>query len=261
MLRLIKKYENASDISCVVVLVAFNTYDWIVSCVTSLRKHMPNIDVLVVNNNPSKKNKERLASFHGRTVYGTKIGLSDYCESENAWLEEHQNEFNLKIIESPYFMDHGRAIDFAVKNISGYDAFVHIEPDCEIYGTLWFKRLKDKIAQGYWMASGHFYPSKEPHPTPSIWRIDVFKYLGLSFVAFPRKVFTGQELLFYKIVDVHRMLKTHQYYWDTGFYAGYRCSRKYKASWVDASDFRHYYLGSANKKEWDVKQKYSVTIL
>lgn len=246
MLKLLKPYKRPNEISCVVVLVAFNTYDWIVPCLTDLRKFMPKIDVVVANNNPSRADKARLKSFSGRTVYGQTVKLTEYTEKENKWLQSAQKDLNIKVVDTPWFMDHGRAVDWMVKDLE-HDAFVHIEPDCEISGPVWFKNLRQGLCKS-WMASGYMYPSREIHPTPSIWRLDVWRYLNLSFVAFPRKVFTGQDALFYKIIDTHRLLRTHQNHWDTGIYASYRCSRKKKAQWVPTPDIVHHYRGSVDRK-------------
>jgi len=247
MLKLVRSYKKPQDISCVIVMVAFNTFDWISPCLEGLREHLPDVDVVVVDNNPCR-GTERSKTFVGHTVYGTSARWSMYCELETKWLHENKERLNLQVVQTPHFMQHGTAVDFATTHLQ-YDAFVHIEPDCDIIGSIWYDRLQERIAEGYWMASGFIYPSREAHPTPSIWRLDVWRYLELSFKPFSRTVFTGQERLFYKVVDVHRMLRTHQNWWDTGIYAAYRCSRRGRAYHVQADGFLHHFKGSAQNKK------------
>jgi len=248
MLKLVPSYKKRKDISCIAVLVSFNTYDWIVPCLKKFRKHFPDMDILVVDNNPCQGTK-RSKTFVGKTVYCTPFTWNKKREEEREWLHSVKDSMNLQIIQTPRCMDHGRAIDFAISTISGYDAFVHIEPDCSVNGKAWMRNLKQKIVDGNWTSSGCMKSSREMHPTPSIWRL----------VAFSRKVYTGQERLFYQMFDLYRMDSAAQGCWDTGIYASYRCARKGRSSYANTQDLHHAWCGSKrnnpSKSERSLLQK------
>ena len=244
---MIESYKDKKDISCIFVMVAFNTFDWIVPCIESFRRIFPDETLLVIDNNPCQ-GTDRSRSFRGRTVYNRKNDWSKYCKKETDWLHSVKKKYNFEVIQTPHFMEHGYVIDLAVEKIEDYDVLVHIEPDCDINGREWFDNLMTWIVNGHWMVTGHAYSSNEFHPTPSMWRLDVFRYLELSFKPFRRTVYTGQDKLFYKLVDTKKLRRQHQKWWDTGIYASYRCARKAKACAVPVPDFKHHMMGSVKRK-------------
>ena len=230
---------------CLLVMTVFHTYDWTRLLLPAIQQHLPGIPLLIVDNNPHRAdNKDKRASYCGRSVYGKPTRWNRYCEAESDLIHKEC----LSVLNTPWCMDHGRCIDLAAEWAvkEEFDVLFHIEPDCTVTGNRWFYALLNSILQGNWMASGKRYPSQELHPTPSAWRLDVWETLGLSFVAFPRTLL-GHERKFYFVVDIYRTLRTHQKHWDTGIYAWYRCARKDKAAYVPCFDVEHHYRGSCNR--------------
>jgi GT2 family glycosyltransferase len=109
--------------------VTYNTYqkfDWTKICVSSFRKHLPKVDLIVVDHNSNKKE-------------------INFLKSNNAIVLQNPNE-----------KSHGSGLDCIVDFAkSRYEIVVFIEPDCLILDNTWLQNMVEKIKSGYSMAAVH----------------------------------------------------------------------------------------------------------
>lgn len=231
---------------CVVVMITFHTYHWTAQILPQLKRYS-RLPLLIVDNNPGiNDSPERRNSYNVTSCYNASGKWDGFCEPEKQLIRKQ----NAIVITTPWCMEHGRAVDFAAKWAieKGFDVMIHIEPDCVIWNSQWIPTLLAELKQDKWVASGKRYPSGELHPTPSAWRLDVWNYLGLSFVTFKRTI----ELLepkFHELINVRKMVAVHRDFWDTAFYAAYRCARRNRASYVTCPGFAHKFRGSITQRK------------
>jgi hypothetical protein len=234
--------------------VSYYSNGWTQNCIRSLRKHISDVDILVVDNNPTSEDAEyRAKSFLNCTNSVGDINKKDIaqCEIERRCLRRVNR---LKTILTPIKLSHGYCLNLAINYAynHGYKYLAHIEPDCIVKGNVWFKNLLESMHQNFWMAGGTKLVTGHLHPTPSIWNVkytnkfdfdvcllskhknepDFAKLYKLEFV---KKPFFKQE----------RTINFYQQYFDTGVEAWYTCAKNNKAQHVESPDLIHLWAKSS----------------
>lgn len=233
------------------IIVSFHSVNWIRNSLESFHKILPEINILVVDNNPKIpeciNEKKYLNSLPWITTIRT----------------PHPNTIHRR--GSPHF-DHGKALDYGIAWCKNkFDLALHIEPDCLTLGRAWFEKMVNKIKEGYWMVGSKKFSFGPIHPTPSLWRIDKIKH---SFSQVPKKEDINHPL--YPSLFNHKILKDindpdymeirekwYEEHWDTGFKNWFECAINQKSSCVNIKDFIHFEDGTYNSEE-TVKAKYKL---
>lgn len=227
-------FDSHTNVVCV---ISFHTYGWIEPCLQSFREYHPLEPLLIVDNNPSQlDNPSRKQSFQQSPVTMWKSP----CEAERQYL--HSLAPPTTVIQTPVWMAHGTAINFAVQWAinRGFSTITLIEPDCLIYGNVWLTNLKAAIANGNWHAGSHVITDSRPwpwpnhifrklqplHPCPSIWSLHRSANLSFEVVWKPDFVYS-----------IHRFM-------DTALTAWYRMYKADKSQRVETPDFVHFWAGS-----------------
>lgn len=217
------------------VFVSWNTLHWLPVGIESFREHFPSWQILVVDNNPTEG-----------TVH---CGLDH--EAERRWLNEQEGLIVLPHQGSQ--KTHGAAVDLAVEWCREHhvEYLLHVEPDCLVSGTEWFRRLCEAIDSGAWMAGSHRKLYGPVHPTPSLWRLSQLK---TSFEICPRGEDENHPRfaeLFDKpwLIDAVSQAQLNvdfwQENWDTGQRAWFQCAMDDKAAYVpETEDFHHFWQAS-----------------
>lgn len=237
---------HPADLNPFFVMVAFHTCSWITESLPKFREAFPQIPFLIIDNNPALTDPPKRRDSFQLSSYLVSAKWTPQCEAERVWLLTQ----DVAVITTPRYSSHGHCIDLAVNwgIINGYNTMIHIEPDCSTYGPNWLNNLFQAIRDGYWMATGFTVPHGELHPTPSIWRLDIVRYMNLSFDYRTRDPLQ-QERRFYELINIGKLLGTDwSGFWDTGLLASYRCARKKRALVVSCKDFAHHFHGSMRKR-------------
>lgn len=235
----------------IIVITLFHTYGWTQECLTHLRTFLPDVPLLIIDNNPARDDSpRRRASFmRHRSTYGVYSGFDRFCELESRWV---QSVSNATIIKTPSQMYHGACLDMALdwcfKN--KYGLMVHIEPDCMIWGTKWYENMLEAMREGYWMAGPYEFASKIIHPTPTVWSVNVIRELNISFLPASKAADylhpRFHEIFNYNDNPLHPWEKEG---WDTGLRAWFKCALRGKAKRTDAPDFFHFWNGTIKCKK------------
>lgn len=230
----------------VVTLVSYFSYGQTQICINSLRKYCPDCFLLIVDNNPSTKDSpERKRSYfnsYDSHPIGNKLSISHLCDLEKQWIRSLDHAH---VIETPYRMDHGLAIDLAMQWCRSHlvEFMVHIEPDCTIYGPHWLNSLLNTMQFGIWMASGCIVESGALHPTPSIWSVRNTHKLSFKVVKKDNDLLSPE---YAKICNYQRITYDyHKYYWDTGMKSWYECAKLNKAKYIHVNGLHHTWRSSS----------------
>jgi hypothetical protein len=234
--------------SVLVTLTSYYSYNWTKICVSNLIKHIPNVVILLIDNNPSPEDDSiRRSSFLnypynsiGRIVENNSMRL---LQKERVWLKSIKN---LYLIKTDNRLWHGEAMNLAMdyaKNFK-FDILIHIEPDCIIYGYLWYQNLIKAIKDGAWMASGVEMPDGCLHPCPSAWSVkDVCDF---DFMHTLKKTdYFDPEYPF--LVNLRYSNQYEITYWDTAKKAWYECAKKNKTQLVDITGIKHIWAKSSSE--------------
>ena len=212
-------------------VISYFSFGRIQDCIESIRKFIPNPNILVIDNNPSMSDSRiRKKSFQKGKHQGRFPDIR-YCEAERDWLKP---QLDLKYFRTDRCCTHGEAINVAVEWCyeNHVHTMVHIEPDCSITGSGWLSNLLNAIDQGAWMAGSRRKPSGELHPTPSAWLVD--QAINLDFRHVPR-----EEVVDEKLFDISKTGHWRKLWWDTGLKAWYECAKQHKTKQVLAPGIAH----------------------
>lgn len=220
-----------------IVTVSHYTYGWIQHGLTSLFRYVPDVPVLVIDNNPSVDDScHRAKSFQYPYLRNT-AWARHFCEAERAWLESQPNVI---LQRTPHWLQHGAALDQA--NLWAHDHFVrylvHIDPDCECYGRKWLDNLLIAMTQGNWLAAGGRYANGCLHLIPAIWNVS--EALSTSFLGRHMTQADRREPEFHKNIDPTK----GSAYWDVGQYFWYKCLKLGKETYVPTPEYHHFWGGS-----------------
>ena len=240
--------KNKTNI--LVVLVSYFSYGWTKNCVKLLNSYLEEIDILVVDNNPSiMDSRERAKSFidsrnsHYKPVENNVIVK---CEYERKWLS---NVGNLVSIQTEKRSTHGTSLNLAMKYAwnQGYRYMVHLEPDCIFTGDKWFLALK-KTIDNNWMAGSCIFPTGHIHPTPTIWDVKNTHSLNFEPCIFHKDLLEiDYELLYKKVKNYNDHQEANMVWFDTGVKAWLDCRIQNKAVVCNAPDFEHLWAKSSSK--------------
>lgn len=192
-------------------VVAYKTFAWIESCIRGFREHVPDLPLLVVDNNP----------LPDQPAWDPGVDM------ERAWLEGQPDLHLTRPLhpcpdpDSPP-ASHGHALDHATQWCREHDIDIMVlfEPDCIITGRAWIDALIAAIEDGAWMAGPlgtGFGPIK---PCPSAWRVDE---IAGTFAPVP---VPHDHPRYAELVDASMMRRSvgeelwHEFWcerWDTGF--------------------------------------------
>lgn len=235
-----KFYPINHDRRVLITLTSYYSYGWTKSCVSMLRKHIPEAIVLVIDNNPSPSDDPLRADSFKRYPYNSiakpvSNNSMHFFEAERRW---YKSQKNLTYVTTPKRLWHGEAIDLAMQYAYAnyFEVLVHIEPDCEITGSHWYKNLLDAIYDGAYMSSGVKLPDGSLHPCPSAWLVKenikhtfMHSYKGSDYF----------EVQYPKLVDCENSYDFEFLLWDTAKKAWYEHAKKGKATLVKIDDFEH----------------------
>lgn len=240
---------------CLIVLVSYFSNGWTQNCIRSLQKHIPNIDILVIDNNPSIHDSiERANSFSGSCTNSNGLLVQNSlvnCEMERSHLKRFRG---LKSIQSPLKFSHGQCLNLAIQYAFKYlyKYMIHIEPDCLIKGPCWFSNLLDAADSGAWMAGSTRFVTGHLHPTPSIW--DVKQTHHLDFVDCPLANYQNEpefpdlyNVKFEKGFARKYVADFYRAYFDTAVKAWYYCAKHNKTKHVKNPDLIHLWAKSSNR--------------
>lgn len=229
----------------ILITVSHYTYGWMQQGLNSIFTHCPDVNVLVIDNNPSVEDDiVRQKSFEYGT--GPWTNRSDvwkrmYCEAERHWLQQQPNVI---LLRTPKFMQHGMALDIA--NNWAYDhdisTLVHIDPDCEISGRMWLTNLLSGIRKGQWFTAGFDFPCGILHLVPAAYSVKQSVKTSFHWCSMlPDR----SDPQFSQIVDVSKFKSFQKNnMWDVSQQFWYRCAKQNKATCVPVPDFKHFWAGS-----------------
>jgi|694.fasta_scaffold12037_8 GT2 family glycosyltransferase len=228
-------------------LTSYYSFGWTKNCIKQIRLYIPNVPILVIDNNPSPEDDEKRRSSFSNYLYNSRAepvqnNKMFLFESERRWL--HSLEM-VKIIQTPSRLFHGDAINMAMKYAYAnyFDILVHVEPDCIISGNRWYKNLLGAINDGAYMSSGAVMPDRSLHPCPSAWSIANTHHY--DFMHMLKKMdYCDPQYPF--LVDMAKTYAFEMTFWDTAKKAWYECAKKNKAQYVELTDFRHLWAKSSS---------------
>lgn len=215
-------------------MVLYWSYGFSQEVASSLWKHIPEAQFLIVANNPlSDDTPQRRESYAQAKDWGN-IGdrfcdnwIDQYCQGEVDWFKERA-----VVIKPPHWMHHGTAIDFAVKWMTRNNIrrFVHIEPDCSISGREWYDNL---FAQEANLVTTNIKNSNIL--TPSLWKVQTVKDLSFEYKPYRNEIWDENCPFCSKAVKWG--------YWDTGFKLCVELLKNHKVNLVKSPDFTHSHYG------------------
>ncbi len=236
-----------------IILTCYHTHRWIEQCISGLVANLPDVPLMIVNNNPCLDDPPfRKESYNKTDPYGKYHGLDHTC----AWDEkvEFENEFiktipNAQIVKTPQHFHHGEAMNYAMAWTAkaGYTIMVHIEPDTIISGRIWYDNLVNAINDGNWMSGGIIARHGEIFSCPTAWNVSEFQKHKMSFLVCDK---TPEDLNHPKFLSVFNMDKAEGWSrvgWDTSFKAWFTCAINDKAKVVALPDFQHLWSGSQKR--------------
>lgn len=230
-----------------ITLTSYYSYGWTKSCVSMLRRYVPDAKILVIDNNPSPNDDERRIKTFKNYPYDSiarivKNNSMALFEDERQWLASVPN---LKVIQTSLRLFHGEAINLAMQYARGayFDVLVHVEPDCLITGSQWYTNLVNAITEGYWMASGAKLADGSLHPCPSAWSVANTHAYNFKHIYKESDYFEPQYPF---LVDINKTYDFEITHWDTAKKAWYECAKLNKAKDVLTNDCRHIWAASSS---------------
>jgi hypothetical protein len=212
------------------VMVSFFTYGWTQQCILCFQKWLPELKILVVDNNPT--HPRQMTDWNWCDAGEKWNYFFPYCLAERDWLEQQDNVILLKPNrKGDQQIRHGEAIDFAVGwcKENNIDIVLCMEPDTSFKNIDWFYDLLDPILhQGKWIAAYKMSPklgreiSHAVSPCPIMVKVDEIKW---SF----------------------DHAKINRQYYDFAQWVWHKCKESDKSQIVHRSKgFKHHWSGSYN---------------
>lgn len=204
-----------------VVMVTFNErrkWDWAKQAVTSFRKHLSDVTLVVVDHNHISDEQ-------------------DFLESNGAI-----------VLQGSGSQYHGDGLDLAADwcRANLYHIMVHIEPDCIITGNQWLYDLVNPIENGYWMAGAFQLPWGTIHICMTSWLIQKipgsFSYSPIIMDREFRRLVNADFLNELNSLDCNqqeRWMMWDKNVWDTGLKNWFDCACYNKSKLVNVNDINH----------------------